>query len=210
MHSAHLHERVTPDVEALAAELHRSAGDPQKDHAVVLEHLHATDCTWQIAQTEQQQQQDRGARPLRCDQSRGTCTFIRRISSSDIVPYGNSMWMSHGGSAMITCATRGRDAEQAVISWQSATSSAHRELAEDLERECADVAVDELRAVMARELVVRGGVARDARERVELRRALPHPLRVVGVDLWWRIRFLVWRWKRSRERHRWRRRMHNG
>ena len=31
-----------------------------------------------------------------------TWTFIRRISSSAIVPYGSSIWMSHGGSAMIT------------------------------------------------------------------------------------------------------------
>jgi hypothetical protein len=30
------------------------------------------------------------------------CTFMRRISSSAIVPYGSSMWISQGGSAMIT------------------------------------------------------------------------------------------------------------
>jgi len=29
-------------------------------------------------------------------------TFSRRISSSDMVPYGSSIWMSHGGSAITT------------------------------------------------------------------------------------------------------------
>lgn len=36
--------------------------------------------------------------PSSCRQ--GMSIFL--ISSSDIVPYGSSMWMSHGGSAMIT------------------------------------------------------------------------------------------------------------
>ena len=36
----------------------------------------------------------------------------RRISSSAMVPYGSSMWMSHGGSAMITLASaRGWEGE---------------------------------------------------------------------------------------------------
>ena len=99
------------------------------------------------------------------------------------------MWMSHGGSAMITYADSGVEGVAAGrgqvvdVSRRGGNHRTRRELSEHGHRERADVAVDELRLVVTAEELILQGVGRSAAEGVELRAAVSHLLGVVDVDL---------------------------
>jgi hypothetical protein len=72
----------------------------------------------------------------------------RRISSSAMVPYGSSMWMSHGGSAMITLASArgmgGRRRSAGMKEWSMRACKRVPELAEHRQVDVPHVALDPL------------------------------------------------------------------